>query len=656
SRNEAADAKTSPFATSDGSPVTKRRRSSPAPTKKPSAHPSFPEKDKIRGLPPLLSPVTLPEPHGLPALLPVELPDNVEAELAKKHQRNDLGSPAVTENKAPSSHQKLFQSVGRVSVSDKPGKDRPPDSDEQSTLRPSQKKPVAGTATPETSVIIQKPSLVVKLKYGKKYRNDVERYLKLPPRLSKNVPSIKRKVVDEEDEGDQDAKAAPEKRKKHTDFDSQASKDSLRESTPRKNGSTTTLAQVQDKRTEDSNIESKTTTYKAIENKKVEDKKNQNKNAEDTQAEDKKRPVAEKRPRAEEPSFDGPGPKRQRASTLLEAEKRPSTPVGTSAPSPMVINRSGAQKTHTQLLTPKRNLGSVAMSRAASSDSTSNLTPSRPVSTPITSTKAPTSAPPSAPINPDSTHWDTTFNKYSELGRKIKHACQALEHKGRSATADDKKRAAVHAIESLLCYLLAYQAREQSLRGRNRPPDNEKTWATILPLWRWCKSPCAQFRHIDGLRNYVGATLHAKLLANVSERVEKGERSVSAGASAAESPVLVRAGDEKEGGLREVGAWYRGLQIASRDAASCLPIEEIIACYPKTWDGRAKDRPELHKFGGAAWDQLGRSAAFGDVSGRYALPIGVDSGPLQVVRFAIGVLGEWIEREGVKGYEVSLRM
>ncbi|KAK8200986.1 hypothetical protein M8818_006306 [Zalaria obscura] len=369
--------------------------------------------------------------------------------------------------------------------------------------------------------------------------------------------------------------------------------------------------------------------------------------------------TASKRPRAEdEASLPQPEAKRKKLGEILksEKEKTSSTPLQPAFQSPAVPSGS-AQKS--QQLTPsmKRDraadLRPTAMQRVSSHDSQADTPTAHNGNTPTTT--APTSqasapnstqqtrpSPSSASRTPASQAWLDEQNRLAKLGKDLKHRASSYMSNTTNSTntntnsshaapgPNGPKLAALTALESLLTYLLAFSASDMSYTTRSPPlpPPYANTWATLHGFFAWVKRLCAPFPHLLGLANQLGVVYAGRIVAVVSQgrRLDAEEGRTLAGAC-----LLVRE-----------------CAVAGR----AFGVEVVMDSFPRTWEGRVR--------GGRAGAGAGAGTGAGNgvgvevdvkpraYGGGYGVPVGIETGPVEAVRFGVQVLREWAAREGVE--------
>ena len=355
------------------------------------------------GLPPLLSPVDQPlsNPYGLPAILSPTLPSNVQAELDKLEiKRNRAESDAS--NSSSSQITSLPDS-------------RPPKRDESSTTNSRVRSASINGKSPNRILPHQmdptSPTLLVKLKYGKKMGATVTQLLRLPP-------SRKTTTITEKRERQEDGKEQRPVKAQAKGIDGVAVKS---DGALTKSKDTTKIIS----RRPESAIPNKAGAIGAK--------------------------VAEKRPRSEDDNSLVVSAKRQRRQTL-EGPRTPSQQIITS---PTRSSKSSTQKSQGPFTTPRKDHKAISMLRTNSTEG-NDSTPGRSGATPAASRHLDPKAPlPPIPLNAkkqvDIQSLSQISMRLNQMGRSLKHEAQkVIIEKGNKASKEELKRAAVTSLECVL--------------------------------------------------------------------------------------------------------------------------------------------------------------------------------------------------------------
>lgn len=182
--------------------------------------------------------------------------------------------------------------------------------------------------------------------------------------------------------------------------------------------------------------------------------------------------------------------------------------------------------------------------------------------------------------------------------------------------------------------MAAYYAQDHSLHLRGRPGEVEQTWKTLLPLCLSYARSTKEFRHLDGLRSYLGAVIASAICTHVSQRAATSRphdspQDVAHAELAKQHTSLVE-------NFALLSDHTMKMHRHFTEGRITLPMEDLQNVYRKTWAARETDvklirQPE--KISGAR------------MSGPYFLPLSVDTTPIQAVRFGLRFLNEYCEKE-----------
>lgn len=373
------------------------RPQKPEPTEpKPTLDKSDPSNSTPHGLPPLLSPVDPPlsNPYGLPPILSPTLPTVITEELKKQEiQRDRASSNASASSSDPKSQLLNVPEPGLQKL-----KSEPKNVVRERYVSMSTKSPAKSpnTKPPEPTEETQK--LVVKLKYGKKQRDNIKRILKLPPRPEKKEreEAPKDRPVHAQKKPVSSAPSNPKTASKTAPRRPETSTDSINHKAPAAVGAK----------------------------------------------------VAQKRPRPDDDGVQPTASKRPRASSIQET---PNTPKEQLVPSSTLPSKPGAQKSSQGLqVTPRKDKG-VNMLRTASAESYDS-TPGKGTASAAPKhleVKAPSSAPLNNKKQADISLLQHASMKMNTMGRSFKHEGQKLERE-KLGKKEDQKLAAVIGLECIL--------------------------------------------------------------------------------------------------------------------------------------------------------------------------------------------------------------
>ena len=157
-------------------------------------------------------------------------------------------------------------------------------------------------------------------------------------------------------------------------------------------------------------------------------------------------------------------------------------------------------------------------------------------------------------------------------------------------------------------------------------PDPTRTWLTLPAFWKFVKHHCHNNPHLFGLACHLGVICNAMIMLRLT-----GKRQQDMTPEETRSLHLA------------VAASLEG----SREGANKLPVSALVLSFPKTW-ARALDS----NIQGNARDEDAKPGKYG---GRFALPIGLDTEPLQAVRAGHALLTEWCSKKG-SNYRIKLSL
>jgi hypothetical protein len=363
---------------------------------------------------------------------------------------------------------------------------------------------------------------------------------------------------------------------------------------------------------------------------------------------EEKRPVAEKRPRAEpaadptensEPSAkrkrvddtapEPPSKKRQpdvaasqsaskkKAPGALDLKKAPSTPMPPAVPSPAM---SSVQKT--QLMTPVGRKDHLHPKRDASAESQIDTpsghsnTPSDHMRTSQPNGTKPPSSNPQPTKAPTSQAWGDEQKRLEKLGRDLKHAASDLLNNKPNSTS--RRTGAAKSLESLFCYLLAFTCSDRAALADNKNIPM-RSWRSLTPFCSFVAKATQDFSALNGLNSSLSVVIHAHIL-DIAARYPSE-------------------GPSRDSLIELSGALHKAAVAADEN----LDIDTVMATFPKTWAGRSKT--VVTELGGEPRKLL--------QGGGYRLPLGVQTDALQATRAGLAMLKEWLAKEGVE-YDFKL--
>lgn len=317
-------------------------------------------------------------------------------------------------------------------------------------------------------------------------------------------------------------------------------------------------------------------------------------------------------------------PTKRRKAESSETRKEPSTPAQREVDSPLAP-KSGLQATPSA----RKELLSHAMRREQSQDSNAtHNTPPAQISTPSLTSNQPnglSKAPSSQPSNktPKQQAWETEQKRLETLGRELKHAASAYLNASQSDTSGsskDHKLAAVKSIESFLCYLLAFSCLDEAnLAADPKQSPSYTTWRSLHGFYGFVKRNTEQFPPLCGLSCSLGVVYTARILDIAAQFPTDGPSRTS------------------------ILETHAALQKAANDAERRLDIDALQEAYPKSWGQRSKTLPATERL---------ESTKLG---GGFKLPIGLATTPVRAARAGHAMLQEWLEREKID-YTLKLKL
>ncbi|KAI4285009.1 MAG: hypothetical protein L6R35_004749 [Caloplaca aegaea] len=336
-----------------------------------------------------------------------------------------------------------------------------------------------------------------------------------------------------------------------------------------------------------------------------------------------------------------PSSKRQRLSA--GDLQRPTTPATSTVRSPNVPQPSNSQRS--QLSTPKNSLKSAAMQRIGSTDGDTQTplgsmrinTPTAPDSVERSSNRDGRSssnvslASATNGVGPtdEGARFKAEFNKYADMARSLKRGADTLAKSNDGQVSTNpvaRKEGLAVAIETTLCYMLAFTLKDESDRIK-RLPSERAAWVSLLPYFRFLKS----LLHDDdspyllGFLYQLEAVCRETILQHDFERLERD----------------VNATDEDFTTFRKQMAENRkmGMQCWI-EGSNLLSLTDIEEQYPRTWNKQSKE-----PFSSRGKEKL-ILKRYGE--GGYHLPLCLIASSIEAVRLGWVLLREWCEKEGVK--------
>ncbi|KAI4174352.1 MAG: hypothetical protein LQ348_006387 [Seirophora lacunosa] len=336
-----------------------------------------------------------------------------------------------------------------------------------------------------------------------------------------------------------------------------------------------------------------------------------------------------------------PSSKRQRLSgTDLQ---RPVTPATSTVRSPNVLQPNSSQRT--QLSTPKNSLKSAAMQRVGSTDgdvttplgSMRSNTPTAPgtaersgnrdgrSSSNVSSASTTNGAGP----NDEAAHFKAEFNRYAEMAKSLKRGADTLAKSNDGQVNTDpvaRKEGLAVAIETTLCYMLAFTLKDESDRIKRLPSDRA-AWVSLLPYFRFLKSLLHDdgSPHLQGFLYQLEAVCRETILQHDFERLEREANPTEEDFTSFRKQMI-------ENRRLGVQCWIEGSNL--------LNLKGIEERYPQTWKKRSKETISTRGQEKIILKRYGE--------GGYHLPLCHITSSIEAVRAGWEFLGEWCQIEGVK--------
>lgn len=195
-----------------------------------------------------------------------------------------------------------------------------------------------------------------------------------------------------------------------------------------------------------------------------------------------------------------PGLKPSKHSEVVDFAK-PSTPVTPAFKSP----GPSASKDKGPLATPMKGdaMKSTAMRKIDSSEGRAHTPQSGNTSTPASAEKSRINGLAPQVVTQELARASQENEKYFPLGTTLKRKMDAIL-KNPDATEDDRKSGFMHGIEGLLCYMLAFHARDKTSTFRNHAPRQEN-WAEFFALWTHIEKKTPPYPELHALMGQLGA-------------------------------------------------------------------------------------------------------------------------------------------------------
>lgn len=257
------------------------------------------------------------------------------------------------------------------------------------------------------------------------------------------------------------------------------------------------------------------------------------------------------------------------------------------------------------------------------------------------------SQPDNRPRNSDRRAWRDEFQRFSGIGRELKHASERYTAMSEPSVADEKL-SVVTAIEAILSFILAFVADDQC-KALARQVGDSSSWVSILAYWRVVRKKSLSYPVLHGLSLILGAVsydaIHALDLERLAVSPLPGEH----------TPVPTPGSDSHPAPLDEhKRAWDKFLELKNRlpeshresqrlwlEGSRSLSEDVLSRDFPSTWSRRSQNYAERGRLPLRA----------GEYAGDYFLPLGGTTQPVEIVRFSWSLLHEWCSQEDVEWNE-----
>ncbi|KAJ5984398.1 hypothetical protein N7481_006497 [Penicillium waksmanii] len=260
------------------------------------------------------------------------------------------------------------------------------------------------------------------------------------------------------------------------------------------------------------------------------------------------------------------------------------------------------------------------------------------------------SQPESRSRDSDRRAWRDEFQKFSSIGRELKHASERYTAMTGPSIADEKL-SVVTAIEAILSFILAFVADNQC-KSLARQVGDSSSWVSILAYWRVVRKKSISYPVLHGLSLLLGAVsydaIHALDLERLAVSSFPGEHTPAptpgaGGGDSSHHPTPAPSDDykkawEKISELRNrLPECYRESQRLWLEGSRGLSEDVLSQDFPNTWSRRSHNFAERGRIPLRA----------GEYAGDYFLPLGGTTQPIEIVRFSWSILREWCEHEGI---------
>lgn len=312
--------------------------------------------------------------------------------------------------------------------------------------------------------------------------------------------------------------------------------------------------------------------------------------------------------------------KRKKVSDALDI-RAPGTPALADQRSP---NPSSASKSQLTTPAPQNNrVAAVGMSRELSRDSISGTPsaggPYTPSATGVSGSQMidaarPSSTSATAKRTAAQLLWDAKQKQFNDLGVQLKRAATA-------SSQEQPAQAAVQALESLIAWIISMHCADRAATSADPPtPPAIKPWRTLPNYLPFVQSRCKPYPRLAGLAAHLAVVTTSRIMT-----------------LAIETPHLA----PSQQSLLDIQKLHLH---AAAEADKCLDVRTLISTFPESW----------HCSTVPLSTTVSDSSPTNLLAESFVLPIGAHTTPLQGARAASALLQEWVKQEGMQ-YEFRAR-
>lgn len=355
--------------------------------------------------------------------------------------------------------------------------------------------------------------------------------------------------------------------------------------------------------------------------------------------------------------------KRQKLPGSLDLSQKSSTPIPPPFKSPALSQHNAAQKARGT--TPSRDIKSVA-SRNMEVPGTDVKTPQGQVrnGTPLApssverankerrsaSDTSSITRPASGGTMEEVNAWRAEQKKLSDLGRTLKHDADDIFGSKDKSMQDDprvEKRGIATAIETVLCFILAFTAADEASTMSSKMCD-ATAWQNLIQYINFVKSKTMSYTLLHGLTLQLEAVVRNRIWTLDMERSERQPLPSNLFEQSKVTPADDIAGQEAAAKDREIVKDYHELQkkmarnvhIARKlwvEGAYELSVDDFQQSFPVSWKRKSR-APLVHSK---------EKLTVGSLGGEFYLPLSSISSGIEAARAGWSILGEWCQKEDI---------